>query len=134
MPKRLFVCPSCKCHVKEGDPACPFCGSAVQARREPEGAVGHLSRIALVAMSTAVAAGAVATVGCSDPEETAADTSVSAMYGGPPVVDRDGGDGGDPFMAGDAYGVPPMRDGGDGGNPFMAGDAYGVPPVDGGRD
>ncbi len=133
MPKRLFVCVSCRCHVKEGDDLCPFCGAVIQAQQAPAGAIGHLSRIAMVAMSAAVATTSVGAVACCDDGAPAADKPDAT----PPIdlgpVGEDAADGGPPVMAGDAYGVPPIRDAGDGGNPFMAGDAYGVPPIDAGQ-
>jgi hypothetical protein len=138
MPKRLFVCRACQCHVKEGDAACPFCGEAVLVAREPEAPIGHLSRIAMVAMTAAVATASAMTVGCTTDDGQQGETpptTVGDAYGVPPM--REGG--GPPMAdAGDAsfsamYGGPPMADAGDSEPPFMAGDAYGVSPIDSGR-
>jgi hypothetical protein len=136
MPQPLVACESCKCHVKVSEPVCPFCGAEAKGARRAAPGHGHVSRIALVAMSAAVAATSVAAVGCSD-GGTATETA----------------DGAPETRPGDAYGVAPFDAGPDagpvgfdaayGGPPFDAGpvvvvvDAaalYGVPPFDSGND
>ena len=81
---QLVPCRSCARHVRATDSACPFCGSAVQARPRafatPQVPHAHLSRAALFALGAAAAA---ATAGCSG--------QVSPLDGGGDAAVVDGG-------------------------------------------
>ena len=56
MYQPLAPCTGCRRHVRTSESACPFCGSAIRAvAPEVSGAVGRMSRAALVAAGLAIA-------------------------------------------------------------------------------
>jgi hypothetical protein len=89
----LTACRSCARHVKTGEPACPFCGAAVEPANVPSIPRGRLTRALLLG-------GAVAMSGCYESHRRPIDGEVEAdagsvedptdpalLYGGPPDID-----------------------------------------------
>jgi hypothetical protein len=105
MPGCLRPCVACDRHVKNAERVCPFCGATLEpvAGVTTSRATRGLTRAALVFT------GAAAVASCSS-----SSSSVTALYGGPPVVEPDAGDA-SPDASRDAspvalYGVAPVRD------------------------
>jgi hypothetical protein len=75
MRTRFIACPACARHVRAGDSACPFCGTAVPSAQPLRTIRGRLSR---AAMHAAGAAGAVVAIAdCS----STGNTNTNVFYG-----------------------------------------------------
>ena len=104
MTNPLFPCPGCSRHVRVGVARCPFCATAMPAQPDelvPAAPSGGLTRAALFAFATSVAA-------CSGAQPVAPATAATQGEGNggvvvasPPVVVVDQGN------TAPAYGLPP---------------------------
>jgi hypothetical protein len=84
MTIKLIPCVACSRHVKQGETACPFCGSTTPVVSGPEQRLpGGLSRAALLAAVAAAGGIVLAAADCS---------GGTALYGGSPPFDSGNAD------------------------------------------
>lgn len=101
-------CTACRRHVRAGDETCPFCGAAAPAPRVAVSPTSRLTRGALFAFATTVAAcgGSETTEGSTD-TGTVSDGSTSDGATDSSAVKDDGIDTADTGGPVAAYGGPP---------------------------
>lgn len=107
----LTPCSACSRHVRVDADACPFCGAAVAATEPRSMPRGRLTRAAVFAAGTALAAAG----GCGG-SETASDDQEYDTTGGGDTGGGSAGGGGDSYDDDDPdhdvampYGAPPAR-------------------------
>ncbi len=128
MSAKLVPCGGCGRHVMSAEPACPFCGEAVDAQRPVPGRpTRRLNRAATWAFGAAVAASAAA--GCGESHDPDGGTAIdSGMEDAGNIAPPYGA----PFDAGDE--VPDAGDDADAGETDAGNIAppYGAPVEDAG--
>ena len=118
----LHPCSACSRHILSSEPECPFCGSVPAAASPPkqQKVRGRLSRAALVALGTTLAA--TPTVACGgDPDNLGGDGDGDGDMSG----DGDGDMAGDGDNSTPIYGISPAGGGGFTGTAAGGGSATG---------